>query len=105
MKSDKRTDPRRPEDHRVCIVARGKTYGNATITDLSGSGAQLNLASSRAVPNAFTMILSYTPKIARECTVVWQRGRDIGVKFVEQARPGRPLKARPASADKVEAAE
>lgn len=93
---DQRTQPRRPEAHRVCLVARGKTYGNATLTDISSTGAQLMLASAaRAVPQEFTMILSYTPKISRECLVVWQRGRALGVKFAEQtgARRRRVVKA------------
>jgi hypothetical protein len=97
MKSDKRTAPRRPEAQRVCLVALGKTYGNATITDLSATGAQLTLTNgSRAVPESFTIILSYTPKIARECVVVWQRGRSLGVKFIEPKRPGGVVRAREA---------
>lgn len=91
MTIDNRSQPRRPENHSVALVARGKTYGTARIMDLSSSGARLVLSGrNRSVPNAFTMVLSYTPRIARDCVVVWQRGGSIGVKFIEPERTVRP---------------
>jgi hypothetical protein len=82
MTRDNRKQPRRPEDHHVCLVGRRKTYGTAKIIDLSASGARLALTGdSHSLPDKFTMVLSYAPKITRECAVVWKRGSALGVTF------------------------
>jgi hypothetical protein len=86
MSIEQRKDRRRPENHGVNLIGARTAYGSARIIDLSPSGARLKLANARRVPDKFTMVLSYTPRITRECQVVWKDRGAIGVKFLRPER-------------------
>jgi hypothetical protein len=86
MERENRKYRRRPENHPVNLIGARTTYGLGRIVDLSPAGAGLRVVDPRRVPDRFTMVLSYTPRITRDCAVVWKDGSAMGVKFLSNTR-------------------
>ena len=88
------TDLRRPSGDRRCerrfrtrlreaIVAerRGPAIVDCRVRDLTKGGARLHLDSDRPLPRAF-LLTEATSRRAFRATLVWQNGRDAGVRLV-----------------------
>lgn len=50
------------------------------VVDLSSHGAGITIASAFGVPKVFQLTIS-GEKEARQCRVIWQQGRTLGVSF------------------------
>jgi hypothetical protein len=50
------------------------------LRDKSQTGARIRIVGSGHIPDSFRLV-SLMEKIDADCTVVWRRGRDCGVKF------------------------
>ena len=83
-----------------CWVAAGPTqsFSECFLSDISNTGAKLVLERERKLPDKFDLYMTPDGSVGRNCEVVWQTGKEIGVKFVGRAVPLR------ASVEPVEAA-
>ena len=52
-----------------------------SISDISESGARLNLASDAELPDTFLLLLTANGGARRHCRVIWRDGLIVGVKF------------------------
>ena len=81
MSQDKRKSRRRP----VCYKARlelrpGRPVGSV-LSDISDTGARLDVPYPDKVPDRFLLWLTETGAARRTCHVVWRKMRQIGVRF------------------------
>ena len=60
---------------------RGGGIINATVKNLSDSGAMLEVASILDIPNEFTLVIE-TDQFKRQCKIVWRQPTKLGVRFV-----------------------
>ena len=51
------------------------------LSDISDTGARIDVEDSKTVPDNFLLLLSGNGKAKRKCSVVWRKPRQIGVKF------------------------
>ena len=51
-----------------------------TVRDMSATGAAIDLAHTASIPDKFTLVLEME-SAARNCTVVWRKDRQLGVRF------------------------
>ena len=86
---DKPVEPRR--SIRVVLQARA-SYGDGaistqcTVNELSDAGARLHIASSFSLPETFDLAIPQRG-IARRVKLLWRRGDQAGVDFVEADIP------------------
>jgi hypothetical protein len=62
-------------------VAADGSMEDCRFTDISASGARLEVEDPARVPDRFLVVLSERWKIFRRCTVIWRGEKQIGVKF------------------------
>ena len=84
------------QGHGMRIVGSGgKWECPCTMVDISDTGARLRLGIH--VPgldlSEFTLMLSKFGDSQRKCTIVWQDGDYIGVRFLDQASENIPVAA------------
>ena len=86
---DKPVEPRR--SIRVVLQARA-SYGDGaistqcTVNELSDVGARINIASSFSLPETFDLAIPQR-NIACRAKLIWRRGDQAGVDFVEADQP------------------
>jgi hypothetical protein len=51
------------------------------VTNMSETGATLHFKLPVELPEHFTLQLTFDGKVARECTVTWNEGVELGVTF------------------------
>jgi PilZ domain len=87
-KGDKRLERRWHTHLRVGKIVDGRTHvlSETQTRDLSARGARLRLASNIALP-ARIRFFDENSKTLREAAVAWQRGREIGVRFLAEIDP------------------
>lgn len=74
------------------ITARDHaTAITCAVRDLSDTGARLRIDCLSVVPHAFTLIIDLDG-IEVDCEVMWQRGRELGVRFLSPRRTVRPAR-------------
>jgi hypothetical protein len=56
-----------------------------TVRDLSATGARLRLDTSVGAPDSFLLVIDMEGMEA-DCTVVWRKASEIGVKFLSAPR-------------------
>ncbi len=66
---------------------------SCTVRDLSPTGARLRCEGSIAIPDTFDLIIELDGLQAR-CEVMWRKGRELGVKFLEPPRQGAPKRSQ-----------
>ena len=72
----------------VAFLKAGKIEFNgggsidATVRNLSGTGAQLQVASVLDIPGDFTLHIQ-ADHLKRRCQIVWRQPTRIGVRFVK----------------------
>ena len=88
--AEKRVSQRRQMERR-CWVALEPTQSLAEcfLSDISNTGAKLVLQTESKIPTTFDLYLTPDGHVGRKCKVVWQSGKEIGVKFVGRAVPHR----------------
>jgi PilZ domain len=72
---------------------------NCAMSDISDTGAKLNIKDAEDLPEEFQLHLSGRGGIYRKCRTIWRTADQIGVLFEKAFEPPpRPKIARPASA-------
>lgn len=67
----------------VLMTDAGEMIGPAKIRDMSGGGAKLVLPDLiQAVPSRFVMAICSSSGPRRKCSLVWQTGNVVGVRFL-----------------------
>lgn len=87
-KSDKRAERRWATHLRVGKIVDGRTcvLSEAQTRDLSARGARLRLTGNITLPVRIRFF-DENSKTLREAAVAWQRGREIGVRFLGEIDP------------------
>ena len=81
MLKDKRTARRRPIRYTAWAVPEpGKLHG-CVLSDISDSGARIDIENSKTLPDRFVLLLSSNGSARRTCRVVWRKPQQVGVKF------------------------
>ncbi len=74
------------------ISYKGSFAGlRCTVRDLSDTGAHLRIADAIHVPDSFELIIEIDGLYAQS-EIVWRKGHDIGVRFIEPMRTGSKLR-------------
>lgn len=81
MKSDKRKSPRRPLRYSAWIALDDDKRASCLLSDVSDSGARLEVQSNADIPQQFVLLLAQRNAPKRYCTVVWRDNNHLGVKF------------------------
>lgn len=82
MINDKRKAVRRPMQYTAWIaLADSKTPQGCVLSDISESGARLDIENAESVPDDFVLLLSRRGVPKRKCHVVWRNERQLGVTF------------------------
>ena len=82
MRSDLRRDRRKWMTTTAVLAGVDGTIISAARTlDVSTSGMKVSLAKAVAVRGPVLVILSRDGSVRRKGTVIWQRGRQAGIKF------------------------
>lgn len=84
LKSRGRAYPRYALDLSATLMTRDNQFlGPAKIMDMSGGGARLFLPDrTTTLPDQFVMVLCSSSGPRRNCSIVWQTDKMLGVRFV-----------------------
>jgi hypothetical protein len=77
----------------IVFLENGERITQAHTLDVSQGGAKLKLDRSVDLPEQFLITLSERGEVQRLCRLVWRTAGEIGVRFIEPARPGPASKA------------
>lgn len=90
MGSENRRAARRQVRNGARLVsANGAALADCLMLDLSATGARLEVQAPDALPDSFTMLLSHTGSLKRQCAVVWRAENTVGVQFVPDPVPAK----------------
>jgi hypothetical protein len=82
MSAERRDGHREAVDEFVAIIDNaGAIFTRCKMTDVSETGAQLQIAQTCDVPDRFTLLL-LQGSVRRSCEVAWRRDDLLGVTFV-----------------------
>jgi PilZ domain len=56
------------------------------VKDVSAGGAKLELLKEKKLPEEFVMVFSSQSGPRRDCSLAWQAGQDVGVRFKPPAK-------------------
>jgi len=73
------------------------------LSDISDTGARIDVEDSKIVPDRFPLLLSKNGAARRVCTVVWRKPRQIGVTFSRRLAAADRAKLTPKSDGEVAA--
>ena len=65
------------------VLAADQLHG-CVLSDISGTGARIDVEDSAPIPDQFMLLLSGNGSAKRNCRVVWRKPRQVGVKFERQ---------------------
>ena len=83
MAREKRKRLRRYLEYRALIdFEDGSPLRACLLADVSETGARLKLEAPGIMPNQFTLLLAGAGNARRRCDVVWNTGRQLGVRFL-----------------------
>jgi len=92
---EKRKAKRRQIGQRVWVdFGPGSSVQPCLLKDMSDAGARLILLVREPAPYEFTLQFAPDGSVGRRCQLRWQRGSDIGVKFVARILNGQRRDAR-----------
>lgn len=84
MVKEKRKNIRRAIRYTARIgLGDGSPLQGCMVSDVSETGARLDVEHPEALPEAFTLVLSGRGGIHRQCRVMWRTEDQIGVRFVK----------------------
>ncbi len=78
------------------VLDGGVTKIPCVLWDISEGGARIAAAHGNALPDVFGLFLNKEGKARRFCQVVWRRGSQLGVRFVEEEVANIDLDPAPA---------
>ena len=81
MIKDKRKSIRRPMRYSAWVALEGDQLHGCVLSDISDSGARIDIDESETIPDQFTLLLTSNGAARRKCHVVWRKPRQIGVAF------------------------
>ena len=81
MRSDKRKAKRRPLRYSAWMSLDSDKLHGCVLSDISDTGARLDVEDVKAVPDRFMLLLSGTGAARRSCRVIWRAEAQIGVAF------------------------
>jgi hypothetical protein len=84
---DKRRASRKPIRYFGWIAtAEAGVMQRCLISDVSDTGARIDVQSIDRVPDRFTLLLTRNAKMRRVCEVIWRQGTGLGVRFDRRYR-------------------
>ena len=81
MHKDQRKAKRRPMRYSAWIALPGKKLHGCALSDMSDTGARIEIDDSEIIPDRFPLFLSGNGAARRICTVVWRKPKQMGVTF------------------------
>lgn len=81
MRKDKRKSLRRQIRYTAWLMAAPGELQGCLLSDISETGARIDIDNAEAVPERFLLWLSANGAARRICRVVWRKPHQIGVKF------------------------
>ena len=81
MIKEKRTARRQPMRHSAWVATTPKQRFGCLVSDVSDTGARIEVNDSTAVPDIFVLMLSSNGAARRIYRVVWRKLTHMGVKF------------------------
>ncbi len=85
---DKRKSRRRPMRYTAWVELNPRDLHGCVLSDISDTGARIDVEDSKTVPDQFLLLLSGNAKAKRICRVVWRKPRQVGVKFERRLPAG-----------------
>jgi len=102
---DKRKSLRRPIRYSAWVALEGDQMHGCVMTDVSDSGARIDIDESKPIPDQFTLLLTINGSARRKCRVVWRKPRQIGVVFEGRIGDGDKATLVPKPEDAAKAAD
>ena len=81
MRTDKRQDTRQRLSYLTAVVTANGTRHECRFSDISASGARLEVKDPAQLPDQFILVLSERGKVMRRCEVIWRSEKYLGVRF------------------------
>jgi hypothetical protein len=81
MHKEQRKAARRPMRYTAWIAIAPKKMHGCVLSDISETGARIDIDDSAIVPDRFPLFLSRNGSARRVCTVVWRKPKQLGVTF------------------------
>ncbi|CAN0113031.1 unnamed protein product, partial [Phaeothamnion confervicola] len=81
MQRDKRRSRRRPMRYHAVLVLDGDAQRGCILSDISDTGARIDVDTADELPNRFVLLLSGNGSPQRHCRVVWRQPTQVGVNF------------------------
>ena len=78
------------------VLDGGAAKISCVLWDISEGGARIAAAHGNALPDVFGLFLTKDGKSRRFCQVVWRRGSQLGVRFVDEEAANIDLDPAPA---------
>jgi hypothetical protein len=85
MQKDKRKSRRRPLRYSAWMALDNEKLHGCVLSDISDTGARLDVEDSAALPDHFRLLLSGSGSARRDCRVIWRGPAQIGVAFEKRA--------------------
>ena len=86
MRSEQRKKARKPLRHSVWLhVKKGQRPTSGTMSDISDTGARVDVEEPQGIPDRFLLLLSKNGQARRVCRVVWRSETQVGVQFEKAA--------------------
>ena len=87
MLKDKRKAPRKPMRYSAWVTVDDKLHG-CVVSDISDTGARLDVEDAKIVPERFVLFLSgRNGKARRYCKTMWRAPQQVGVQFEKRVTP------------------
>ena len=81
MRADQRKSRRRPIRYSAWMALDNEKLHGCVLSDISDTGARLDVEDSEDLPDRFMLLLSGTGSARRSCRVIWRAPHQIGVAF------------------------
>ena len=95
MIKDHRKASRRPLRHTAWVTINGEELHGCAISDISDTGARLDVEKPDILPEKFVLLLSSRGSPKRKCRVIWRTEKQIGVEFDRRLPQAEPVRRRP----------
>lgn len=94
MLTEKRRIKRQPLRYTAWIALTADKRHGCVVSDVSETGARIDVQDSNSLPNHFVLMLTSTGSARRFCRVMWRKPNQVGVQFArtlaEAAEPAKP---------------
>jgi len=103
MIREKRQARRQPLRYTAWIALTAEQRHGCVVSDVSESGARIDVQDSKVIPDHFVLMLSSNGAARRFCRVVWRKPTQMGVKFERSLADAANATLAPKSDDEVPA--